>query len=89
MEEPMLSPHEFAALLFVKYSPDQLHMKPAQLHTLLELELVRLEELPSGNQHWRLTESGHSAMRIMNRIGSQMSLANHAPLPMASTTIAT
>jgi len=63
----MLTPHEFAALLFVQYAPDQLHMTRTQLETLLELQLVEHEELSSGQRGWRLTEAGHNVVRLIQQ----------------------
>jgi len=63
----MLTPHEFAALLFVQSAPDQLHMTRTHLETLLELRLVEHEELSSGHRSWRLTEAGHSVVRMIQQ----------------------
>ena len=48
----MLSPHELATLLLVKYSPDQLHMTGAQLDALLERHLVQLQEASADQPRW-------------------------------------
>jgi hypothetical protein len=64
----MLSPHELATLLLVKYSPDQLHMTRAQLDTLLERRLVQLQEVSAGQPHWQLTETGQGAVRMIRRV---------------------
>ncbi|HXZ10383.1 MAG TPA: hypothetical protein VEI25_20215 [Paraburkholderia sp.] len=63
----MLSPHEFATLLFVQDAPDQLHMMCVQLETLQELHLVEPEEPTSGHQRWRLTQAGHSVLRVIQQ----------------------
>ncbi|MGN6648633.1 hypothetical protein [Trinickia sp.] len=63
----MLSPHEFATLLLVKDAPNQVDMEREELDALLEQQLVQLESLGSGNQQWRLTESGDSAIRAIKR----------------------
>ena len=63
----MLSPHEFATLLLVKDAPNQVDMDREELDALLEQQLVQLESLGSGNQQWRLTESGDSAIRAIKR----------------------
>jgi hypothetical protein len=64
----MLSPHEFATLLLVKDAPNQLDMERQELDALLERQLVQLEKLASGNQRWRLTESGDTALRAIKRL---------------------
>ncbi|WP_042299504.1 hypothetical protein [Paraburkholderia kururiensis] len=64
----MLSPHEFATLLLVKDAPNQLDMEREELDALLERQLVQLEKLASGNQRWRLTESGDTALRAIKRL---------------------
>ncbi|WP_114809234.1 hypothetical protein [Paraburkholderia kururiensis] len=64
----MLSPHEFATLLLVKDAPNQLDMEREELDALLERQLVQLERLASGNQRWRLTETGDTALRAIKRL---------------------
>ncbi|CAM2191564.1 hypothetical protein PXJ20_04805 [Paraburkholderia sp. A1RI_3L] len=64
----MLSPHEFATLLLVKDAPNQLDMEREELDALLERQLVQLEKLASGNQRWRLTETGDTALRAIKRL---------------------
>ncbi len=44
----MLSPKEFATLMLVKAAPDQIDMCREELDTLLERQLVALEDLASG-----------------------------------------
>jgi hypothetical protein len=63
----MLSPHELATLLLVKYSPDQLHMTSAQLDALLERHLVQLQEASADQPRWQLTEAGQGAVRMIRR----------------------
>ncbi|CAB3750977.1 hypothetical protein [Paraburkholderia solisilvae] len=63
----MLSPHEFATLLLVKDAPNQVDMERQELDALLERQLVQLEQLASGRQQWRITESGDSALRAIKR----------------------
>ncbi|GLU33030.1 hypothetical protein WKR88_10450 [Trinickia caryophylli] len=63
----MLSPHEFATLLLVKDAPNQIDMDREELDALLEQQLVQLENLASGHQQWRLTESGNSTVKAMKR----------------------
>lgn len=64
----MLSPHEFATLLLVKDAPNQLDMEREELDALLERQLVQLEKLASGNQRWRLTETGDTTLRAIKRL---------------------
>jgi hypothetical protein len=69
----MLSPHEFATLLLVKDAPNQVDMEREELDALLEQgveferQLVQLERLASGNEQWRVTESGDSALKAIKR----------------------
>ena len=63
----MLSPHEFATLLLVKDSPNQVDMEREELDALLERQLVQLESLGSGRQQWSVTESGDSALKAIKR----------------------
>ncbi|PRY02818.1 MULTISPECIES: hypothetical protein [unclassified Paraburkholderia] len=64
----MLSPHEFATLLLVKDAPNQVDMEREELDALLERQLVQLERLASGNEQWRVTEIGDSALRAIKRL---------------------
>ncbi|MFM0625788.1 hypothetical protein [Paraburkholderia xenovorans] len=64
----MLSPHEFATLLLVKDAPNQVDMEREELDALLERQLVQLELLASGNEQWRVTESGDNALRAIKRL---------------------
>ncbi|AOI73121.1 hypothetical protein WI73_15975 [Burkholderia ubonensis] len=63
----MLSPHEFAALMLVKSSPDQIDMSRDELDTLLEQQLVVLERLVSGARRARVTNDGELLLRAMTR----------------------
>ncbi|NIF52563.1 hypothetical protein F3J19_10740 [Burkholderia sp. Ax-1724] len=67
MERTMLSPHEFATLLLVKDAPNQVDMDREELDALLERQLVQLERLASGNERWRVTETGNNALRAIKR----------------------
>jgi hypothetical protein len=67
MERTMLSPHEFATLLLVKDAPNQVDMDREELNALLERQLVALEDLASGRQQWRITASGDSALKAIER----------------------
>jgi hypothetical protein len=64
----MLSPHEFATLMLVKDATDQLEVDRADLDTLLERQLVRLEQLASGGAVPRLTHEGHSMLDAASRL---------------------
>jgi hypothetical protein len=63
----MLSPLEFATLLLVKDAPDQLQWDRAELGTLLERQLVKLEELASENKRPQLTAAGDSFLQAIAR----------------------
>jgi len=63
----MLSPHEFATLLLVKAAPDQIDLDRAELDTLLEYQLVALEQLASGVRRPRLTRVGDSVLQAVDR----------------------
>lgn len=63
----MLSPHEFATLMLVKSSPDQIDMDREDLDTLLERQLVALESLATGVPRPRVTEEGESLLQAMTR----------------------
>ncbi|MDN7424184.1 hypothetical protein [Burkholderia dolosa] len=54
----MLSPHEFATLMLIRHSPDQLDMSRAELDTLLERQLVMLEHAAGGARRAHLTPRG-------------------------------
>lgn len=56
----MLSPHEFATLMLVRQSPDQIDMNRAELDALLERQLVMLEHNNAGRRRAHLTEKGRS-----------------------------
>ncbi|WP_180970673.1 hypothetical protein [Burkholderia sp. WAC0059] len=58
----MLSPHEFATLMLVKNAPDQIDMSRAELETLMERQLVMLEQLAEGHRRPALTPSGDSLL---------------------------
>jgi hypothetical protein len=63
----MLSPHEFATLMLVKAAPDQIDLNREELDTLLEHQLVALEQLASGHQRPRLTRDGDSVLQAATR----------------------
>ena len=63
----MLSPHEFATLMLVKAAPEQIDLHREELDTLLERQLVALEQPASGAQRPRLTRDGVSVLRAVAR----------------------
>ncbi|TCG03853.1 hypothetical protein BZM27_45260, partial [Paraburkholderia steynii] len=63
----MLSPHEFATLMLIKAAPDQIDLNREELDTLLEQQLVALEQLASGHQRPRLTRDGDSVLQAVAR----------------------
>jgi hypothetical protein len=64
----MLSPHEFATLMLIKNAPDQIDLDRAELDTLLERQLVALEELTSGIRRPCLTRDGNSILEAFSRL---------------------
>lgn len=66
----MLSAHEFATLMLVSQSPEQVDMNRAELDTLLERQLVMLERSAEGHRHRaQLTDIGRSLLRALNSHG--------------------
>jgi hypothetical protein len=63
----MLSPHEFATLMLVKDSPEQIDLTREDLETLLERQLVAMEQLASGIQRLWLTHDGDSLLQTIRR----------------------
>ncbi|SEF13473.1 hypothetical protein SAMN02787142_8070 [Burkholderia sp. WP9] len=64
---PTKSPHEFATLMLVKAAPDQIDITRAELNSLLERQLVALEQLASGYQRPRLTRDGDAVLQAVAR----------------------
>lgn len=64
----MLSPHEFATLMLVRHSPDQIDMNREELDTLLERQLVALEQWTEGHRRLSLTTAGRSLLEAMGRL---------------------
>ncbi|WP_233273001.1 hypothetical protein [Paraburkholderia acidisoli] len=64
----MLSPHEFATLMLVRHSPDQIDMNREELDTLLERQLVALEQWKEGHRKLALTTAGRSLLEAMGRL---------------------
>jgi len=64
----LLSPHEFATLMLVRHSPDQIDMNREELDTLLERQLVALEQWTEGHRRLSLTTAGRSLLEAMGRL---------------------
>lgn len=64
----MLSPHEFATLMLLRDAPDQIEANRAELDTLLERQLVALEQAERGLRRPRITENGHSVLEAFSRM---------------------
>jgi hypothetical protein len=63
----MLSPHEFATLMLVKDSAEQIADRD-ELDALLERQLVAMEQLAGGAVLPRVTQDGDSPLRTLARI---------------------
>jgi hypothetical protein len=63
----MLSPHEFATLMLLKAAPEQIDLNREELDTLLERQLVALEQLTSGVRRPYLTHDGESVLHAVAR----------------------
>jgi hypothetical protein len=63
----MLSPHEFATLMLIKNSPDQVELDRAELDTLLAQQLVSLEEGAAGRRPC-ITNGGKSVLQAIGCI---------------------
>ncbi|MEI5996650.1 hypothetical protein H3V53_05345 [Paraburkholderia bengalensis] len=63
----MLSPHEFATLMLVATAPEQIDLNRQELDTLLERQLIALEQLSSGARRLFLTRDGDSILRAVAR----------------------
>jgi hypothetical protein len=64
----MLSPHEFATLMLIKDAPDQIELDRAELGTLVERQLISLENLTSGRPRPRVTNDGDSILKAVGRL---------------------
>lgn len=64
----MLSPHEFATLILLRDAPDQISADRAELSTLLEQQLVALEQAERGMPRPRITQNGHSVLEAFSRV---------------------
>jgi hypothetical protein len=66
LEASMLSAHEFATLMLVRESADHIADRE-ELDTLLERQLVAMEELAGGTVRPRVTQDGDSLLRTLAR----------------------
>jgi len=64
----MLSPHEFATLILVRDAPGEIQRDRAELSTLLERQLVALEQAERGESHPRITQDGYSMLEACSRM---------------------
>ncbi|AUT61526.1 MULTISPECIES: hypothetical protein [Paraburkholderia] len=64
----MLSPHEFATLMLIKDAPDQIELGRAELDTLLQRQLISLENLASGRPRAHVTSDGDSILKAVSRM---------------------
>ncbi|KDP87706.1 hypothetical protein CF70_034915 [Cupriavidus sp. SK-3] len=64
----MLSPHEVATLMLIKDAPLHTELDRADLDTLLEQQLVNLEEFVCGHRRPRITARGNAVLNAMARI---------------------
>ncbi|TDV21047.1 hypothetical protein [Paraburkholderia caballeronis] len=74
----MLSPHEFATLMLVRSAPDQVDMNRAELDTLLEQQLVALEQLAEGYRRFSVTRSGASLLDTFSRSDREDAMSRDA-----------
>ncbi|MFP3550820.1 hypothetical protein SB861_08890 [Paraburkholderia sp. SIMBA_049] len=63
----MLSAHEFATLMLVKDSADQIADR-TELDPLLDRQLVAMERLAGGGALPRVTQEGDSLLRTLSRM---------------------
>lgn len=73
-ETTLLSPHEFATLMLVRHSPDQIDMNREELDTLFERQLVALEQWKEGHRKLALTTAGRSLLEAVGRLDIGSSL---------------
>ncbi|WP_027796910.1 hypothetical protein [Paraburkholderia acidipaludis] len=64
----MLSPHEFATLMLVRHSPDQIDMNRTELGTLLERRLVSFESRSGDDLRLSLTRAGRMLLEAVGRL---------------------
>jgi hypothetical protein len=76
----MLSPHEFATLMLVRHSPDQIDMNRTELDTLLERRLVSFEARSSGEGRLSLTNAGRGLLEAVGRFDAALPKADDSAL---------
>lgn len=59
----MLSPHEFAALMVIKYGAGYVEPDSAEIDALRRLQLVALNSDASGAERLLVTDDGHRLLR--------------------------
>jgi hypothetical protein len=59
----MLSPHEFAALMVIKYGSEDVAPDCAEIDALRRLQLVTLKCDTSGAKRLLVTDNGHRILR--------------------------
>jgi len=64
----MLSPHEIATLMLVKDAPGRIEPDRAELHTLLNLELVTMDGPGTGFPLLEVTPRGDTILRAITRL---------------------
>ncbi|NPT61274.1 hypothetical protein [Paraburkholderia elongata] len=64
----MLSPHEIATLMLVKDAPGRIDPGRAELHALLDLELVTVERPAAGFPLPNVTPLGDAILRSIARL---------------------
>ncbi len=63
----MLSPHEFATLVLVNETPDQVDLDVEDVAALLENQLVTLEKLGPSCRRPRVTLQGYVVLKAFGR----------------------
>ena len=64
----MLSPHEIATLMLVKDAPGHIDLGRAELHALLDLELVMVKRPAAGSPLPHVTPLGDAILRAIARL---------------------
>lgn len=64
----MLSPHEIATLMLIKDAPGRIESARAELHSLLDLELVVMECCAAGCPRPRVTPLGDAILQAIARL---------------------
>jgi hypothetical protein len=64
----MLSPHEVATLMLVKQAPCRIELGRAELHALLDLDLVKVERPAAELPLHHVTPRGDAVLRAFARL---------------------